>query len=95
MDENYSNALNLANDFKNSVNKLPAINSLTTDFKDVVQNLTDVYNDMSPYQKNYLDSNSVSRYKQYAERMAQLLNTEKEQEEALAAEESEKKTGEV
>ena len=95
VDENYSNALNLANDFKNSVNKLPAINSLTTDFKDVVQNLTDVYNDMSPYQKNYLDSNSVSRYRQYAERMAQLLNTEKEQEEALAAEESEKKTGEV
>ncbi len=95
VDENYSNAVNLATDFTNSVNKLPNINNLTTDFKDVVQNLTDVYNDMSPYQRNYLDSNSVSRYKQYAERMAQLLATEKEQEEALAAEGSKEKAEEV
>ena len=86
VDEDYTNAINLATDFTNSLNKLPNLNYLTADYKDVVQNLTDVYNDMSPYQRGYLDSASVSKYKQYAERMAQLLATQKEQEEALANE---------
>lgn len=95
VDEDYNNALSLATDFANSVNKLPNLNYLTAEYKDVVQNLTDVYNDMSPYQKSYLDSNSVSKYKQYAERMAQILATQKEQEEALAAENASEKTEEV
>ncbi len=82
IDDNYNNAVQLATDFANSVNKLPNLSYLTTEFKDVVQNLTDVYNDMSSYQKGYLDSNAVSKYKQYAERMEQLLAAEEEQKEA-------------
>ena len=61
----------------------------------VVQNLTDVYEDMSPYQKSYLDTNAVNKYKQYAERMAQLLSAEKEQEKEPEAEAAEEKTDEV
>ena len=95
VDDNYSNAINLATDFANSVNKLPNLSYLTTDFKDVVQNLTDVYEDMSPYQKSYLDTNAVNKYKQYAERMAQLLSAEKEQEKEPEAEAAEEKTDEV
>ncbi|MCR5419753.1 MAG: flagellar hook capping protein [Lachnospiraceae bacterium] len=88
VDEEYDNAMNLAKNFASSVEKLPNLAYLTSEYKDVVQNLTDVYNDMSSYQKGYLDSASVSKYKQYAQRMQEILEAEEEQEEAVAAEEA-------
>ena len=73
VDDNYNNAIMLATDFANSVNKLPNVAYLTPEYKDVIQNLKDVYEDMSSYQRGYIDSNTQAKYKQYVEKMEQLL----------------------
>ncbi|MCR5508559.1 MAG: flagellar hook capping protein [Lachnospiraceae bacterium] len=73
VDEGYMNALNLANDFTASLGKLPQLAMLTGEYKDVIQNLQDVYNDMSAYQRSYLDKDTVDKYNQYVDRMKQIL----------------------
>ncbi len=73
IDPEYSNAVSLAEDFTLSLNKLPSIQGLTPEYKKVLDNLTDVYNDMTPYQKNYLSKDTVDKYNMYIERMNQLV----------------------
>ena len=77
MDDAYINATNLATQFITSMNKLPRVASLTSEYKDVVENLKDVYNDMNAYQRGYLGEENISRYKEYVERMDQILAAEK------------------
>ena len=73
IDPEYSNALGLAEDFTNSLNKLPNISGLTPEYKSVIDNLSDVYNDMTPYQRGYLSKDTVDKFNQYVERMNQLV----------------------
>ncbi|MCR5357727.1 MAG: flagellar hook capping protein [Lachnospiraceae bacterium] len=73
VDEDYMNAVNLANDFTNSLNKLPQLALLTSEYKDVIENLTNVYNDMTAYQRSYLSQDTVNKFNQYAEQMKQIL----------------------
>ena len=73
IDPEYSNAISLAEDFTISLNKLPNISGLTPEYKKVLDNLTDVYNDMTPYQRNYLSKETVDKYNMYIERMKQLV----------------------
>lgn len=73
IDPEYSNALSLAEDFTLSLNKLPNISGLTPEYKSVIDNLTDVYNDMTPYQRSYLTQDTVDKFNQYTERMNQLV----------------------
>ncbi len=82
VDDEYMNAVNLANDFTTSLGKLPQLAYLTSEYKDVLQNLTDVYNDMSVYQKSYLSKETIDKYNQYVEKMKQILAAQ----EATAAE---------
>lgn len=77
MDDAYINATNLATQFITSMNKLPRVASLTSEYKDVVENLKEVYNDMNSYQRGYLGEDNISRYKEYVERMDQILAAEK------------------
>ena len=63
MDDAYINATNLATQFITSMNKLPRVASLTSEYKDVVENLKDVYNDMNAYQRGYLGEENISRYR--------------------------------
>ncbi len=73
VDETYMNAVQLAQDFKNSLDKLPALAYLTEEYKDVIENLSNVYGDMNAYERNYLGSETISRFNQYADRMKQIL----------------------
>ena len=73
IDSEYSNALSLASDFELSLSKLPNLSGLTPEYKSVIDNLKDVYNDMTPYQKNYLSKETVDKFNQYVERMSQLV----------------------
>ena len=73
IDPEYSNAVGLADDFTLSLNKLPSLNGLTPEYKSVIDNLRDVYNDMTPYQKNYLSQDTVDKFNLYVERMNQLV----------------------
>lgn len=89
MDDEYINATNLATQFITSLNKLPRVANLTSEFKDVVQNLKDVYEDMSVYQRGYLGDDNIAKYKEYVERMDQILAIEKNSAENKAEEETE------
>ena len=95
LDDEYLNAVNLAEDFTKSLEKLPNVSYLTSEYKDVVKNLTDVYNDMSAYQKGYLSQDTVNKYKQYVEKMDEILKAEAEAEKEKAAKEEASKTQET
>ena len=89
MDDEYLNATSLATSFITSLNKLPRVTSLTSEYKDVIQNLKDVYNDMSVYQRGYLGDDNIKKYKEYVDRMDQILAAEKNSAENKAADEEE------
>lgn len=76
VDEKYLNAYNLAAEFNASLNSLPTLANLTTSYKDVVDNLTKVYDDMSTYERGFLTAANVADMKKYQERMAELVHVE-------------------
>jgi flagellar basal-body rod modification protein FlgD len=86
IDSDYSNAINLASDFELSLSKLPNMAGLTTEYKSVIDNLKDVYNDMTPYQKNYLSKETVDKFNQYVEMMNQLVKASEETNEGTTEE---------
>lgn len=73
VDEEYLNAYNLANDWIKSFTSLPAIGELTTSYKDVIENLRTVYDDMTNYQKGFIKDSYVSTLKEYESRLSDLL----------------------
>ena len=76
VDEKYLNAYNLAENFMNSLNSLPTLAQLTTSYRDVVDNLTGVLNDMSTYEKGFLSAAAIADLGKYQERMAELVHVE-------------------
>lgn len=82
VDEKYLNAYNLAENFISSLNSLPTLANLTTSYKDVVDNLTKVYDDMSTYERGFLTAANVADMKKYQERMAELVHVEEAEKEA-------------
>ncbi|MCR5734901.1 MAG: flagellar hook capping protein [Lachnospiraceae bacterium] len=87
-DREYANAGTLAATFTDSLNKLPKLYEMTTAHKEVIDNLNDVYNDMTEYQKSFLSEEDVERYKEYAKQMEILVA------QAAAAEDEESSEGE-
>ena len=88
VDEKYLNAYNLANEFISSLNSLPTLANLTTSYKDVIDNLTGVFDDMSSYEKGFLSQAQIADFKKYQERMNELVHIE-ESEAAAASTEAE------
>ena len=76
VDEKYLNAFNLANEFMTSLNGLPTLANLTTSYKDVIENLGSVLDDMSSYEKGFLSSAAIADFNKYKERLAELLHIE-------------------
>ena len=76
VDEKYLNAYNLAESFTNSLNSLPTLANLTTSYKDVIDNLTQVLGDMSTYEKSFLSAAQIADYNKYKERMEELVHVE-------------------
>ncbi len=76
VDQKYLNAYELAENFNKSLNSLPTLATLTTSYKDVVDNLTDILNDMSTYEKSFLTAANIADLKKYQERMAELVHIE-------------------
>ncbi len=85
VDEKYLNAYNLATSFNNSMNSLPTLANLTTSYRDVVDNLTAVLNDMSTYEKSFLSPVTLADFAKYQERMAELVHVEEASKEAEEA----------
>ena len=76
VDQKYLNAYELAENFNKSLNSLPTLATLTTSYKDVVDNLTEILNDMSTYEKSFLTAANIADLKKYQERMAELVHIE-------------------
>jgi flagellar basal-body rod modification protein FlgD len=76
VDEKYLNAYNLSQEFMASLNSLPTLAQLTTSYRDVVDNLTTIFGDMTSYEKGFLTAASVADLKKYQERMAELVHVE-------------------
>jgi len=76
VDEEYLNAYNLANDFTKSLDSLPKVDLLTTTYKEVIENLRAVYDDMTNYQKSFITDSQISKLKEYEEKLNSLLSVE-------------------
>ena len=89
VDEKYLNAYNLANEFMASLNSLPTLANLTTSYRDVVENLSGVLDDMSSYEKSFLSAAAIADFGKYRERMAELVHIEEAEKNAASKEETE------
>lgn len=81
VNQEYLNAYTLATDFAQSFNQLPTIGNLTVGYKEVIENLRKVYDNMSEYQKTFISQDMLSAFEQYEAKMAELLKTSQEQSE--------------
>ena len=87
VDQNYLNAYKLSGDFSKSLASLPTLGQLTTAYKEVLENLRSVYEDMSPYEKSFVTDDQIKALEQYEVKMKELLadeaikNSEKSSEE--------------
>ena len=73
VDKSYLKAYNGASDFTVKLNKLPALNNITigADGK-TIDELEETYNSMSDYDKSFVATDTVERYKKYLDRLAGL-----------------------
>ncbi len=76
VDEKYLNAYNLSTEFMASLNSLPTLANLTTSYKDIVDNLTTILDDMTSYEKSFLSAAAIADLGKYQERMAELVHIE-------------------
>ncbi len=76
VDEKYLNAYNLANEFNASMSALPTLANLTTNYKDIIDNLTQVLGDMNSYEKGFLSPATIADLGKYQQRMSELLHIE-------------------
>ena len=89
VDAKYLNAYELANTFNNSLNSLPTLANLTTSYKDIIDNLTQVFNDMDTYERGFLTAANLSDFAKYQERMEELVHIEEAEKTQNAVEKEE------
>lgn len=71
-DPEYMEAMIVANAFNDQVAKLPNPSQLTLADQEDVENLTKVYEAMSSYQRTFITSDALEKYKELVARMAEL-----------------------
>ncbi len=73
VDKSYLKAYNGASDFTIKLNKLPVLNNISISSDGhTIDELVEAYNSMSDYEKSFVASDTVERYKKYVERLAAL-----------------------
>lgn len=75
-DPNYLAAYTKAADFMNAYNKLPILSLLTIEHKDAVESLNKTYQEMTNYEKKFIDDDFVTGLKKYVDRMEALKAAE-------------------
>lgn len=74
-DPEYMEAVTVANAFSTQVAKLPSASQLTLADQTDVENLTKVYEAMSTFQKSYITSDALQKYKELIAKMAELTGS--------------------
>ena len=74
-DPEYMEAVTVANAFSTQVAKLPSASQLTLADQTDVENLTKVYEAMSTFQKSYITSDALQKYKELVAKMAELTGS--------------------
>lgn len=72
-DPTYLDAYKLAADFLNILNKLPDIENLTIADREKVEKLSEMYEGMNDYQKDFLKAEEVDLMKKYVAKMKDLV----------------------
>ena len=82
VDEEYKNAYDKAYDFSVRLNKLPSVNSLDMSSAEEIDELEEIYNNMTDYEKSFVAEDTVTTLNKYIEKLKEVR---------LAAEEAAKR----
>ena len=69
VDKTYLDAYNKAYDFTVKMNKLPSVGGVDLTDAEAIDELREIYEGMSDYEKKFLASDTVKKYKEYLERL--------------------------
>lgn len=77
IDEDYQDAVDLAELFEGAMAELPSsVDQVTLDHKEAIETLVTAYDSMTTYQKNFLSTSLVETLQSYAARIKALSETE-------------------
>lgn len=90
IDHDYYVANSLYADFANSLMSLPTVGNLTIGYKEVIQNLRNVYSDMTEYQKSFVTESQLRLLAEYEAKIQELekISEQNKPEEPAKPEES-------
>ncbi len=80
-DPKYLSAYSMAADFLNAYNKLPILQLVTLEDEDAIKKLDETYQNMTDYQKKFIDDDYVKGLKKYVEKIEELKAGQKEEDE--------------
>lgn len=72
VDEEYLTAYNKATEFVGMLSTLPAIGNITLEHKETIEALRTAYDDMTDYQKQFINSKYVDALKEYEEKIEEI-----------------------
>ena len=78
----YYDAVTLSNTFTDMVKTLPAVGELDITFKTMVEQLTELYDGMSSYEKEFVDADTVKLLRQYQAKMESIVKAVEDAENA-------------
>ena len=75
-DVDYMEALTLSQTLRSAILALPSKNSVTLSDKEEIQEIRKIYDEMTDYQKNFVDKDLWKKFEEIEERLSELLETE-------------------
>lgn len=77
-DSGYYEAITSAKTISSMIAQLPDYSELTTAYKTAIQQIRDLYNDMSEYQKGFVPESDVKKLSEYENRVTELIKAAEE-----------------
>ena len=72
VDSEYQSAYNKASDFTVKLNKLPVVAGVDLTDADAIDELEEIYKEMSDYEKSFMATDTVTRLNQYIEKLKEV-----------------------
>lgn len=87
VDGTYLDAYNKAYDFTVRLNKLPSVNGIDLSDADEIDELEEIYNGMSDYEKSFIATDTLKSLNKYIERLKEVRNAAGESDQDTGSEE--------